>query len=82
MAHVVGLDHFSTPSNPALLMAVTQSANLVRSRCRTKNQRLGLTATNCDEVPQMSCPARLSSDAATSHRNASGFVVGTKLGTK
>src|SRR3982074_1010904 len=35
----------------------------------------------CDQVPQIACPARLSSDAATIHHTRSGLVVGTKLGT-
>jgi hypothetical protein len=51
----------------------------LKRSCRTKSQRFRRNVTRCDELLQMPCPARLSSDAATVHHTRSGLVVGTKL---
>jgi hypothetical protein len=53
----------------------------IMSSTRTRNQRLARSATVCDHVPRMPCPARLPSDVLTLGSSWSGLVVGTKLGT-
>jgi hypothetical protein len=64
--------------DPALESGNRPFTQLTKSTCRTQIQRLALSATNCDAVSQMPCPARGFSDTATLRQTRWGLVVGTK----
>jgi len=48
---------------------------------RTKNQQLTGAAMNCRELRHLAALTALSTVCVAAHRNSSGLVVGTKLGT-